>query len=245
MALQRSVPSVRVALRDEGSKTWSSTVLYSTLQTVSVLLTLTLWSTCLSFLLEAVETIPIKPKLALTLEGSQSIDTSGIDVTWRGAALIYINTGTPIKTKLVATLALAAMATRQVHALRMSTTCAQALSTLIYVITVASIPSITSGTLAVEGLALQWDTLGRGVAVVVSSVAGVHQLRPNWLDSDWADLVGDGVSQDPLLFDIHHKRSLHGDLQRLHGGGAVVMPTVAVGDVLFQLEGEGLGPSLG
>lgn len=45
-------------------------------------------------------------------------------------------------------------------------------------ITVASIPSITSSTLALESLALQWDTLGRGVTVVVSSVAGVDQLRP-------------------------------------------------------------------
>lgn len=44
----------------------------------------------LTFLLGTVETISIKPRLALTLEGSQSIDTSGIDVTWRGAAFVLI-----------------------------------------------------------------------------------------------------------------------------------------------------------
>lgn len=44
----------------------------------------------LTVLLGTVETITMKPRLTLTLEGSQSIDTSGIDVTRRGAALIYI-----------------------------------------------------------------------------------------------------------------------------------------------------------
>lgn len=44
----------------------------------------------LTLLLGTVETITIKPRLALTLEGTQSIDTSGTDVTGRGAAFIYI-----------------------------------------------------------------------------------------------------------------------------------------------------------
>lgn len=51
-----------------------------------------------------------------------------------------------------------------------------------HTITVASIPSVTGSTLALEGLALQWDTLGRGVTVMVPSVAGVDQLRPCWLN---------------------------------------------------------------
>ncbi len=46
--LQRSVPSVRVALRDESSETRLAAVLRSALQTVSVLLTLALWTNCLS-----------------------------------------------------------------------------------------------------------------------------------------------------------------------------------------------------
>lgn len=69
-------------------------------------------------------------------------------------------------------------------------------------------------------------------------------LIPVWLTSDRADLVGDGVSQDTLLFDVHNKHPLHGDLQRLQGGGAAVMTTVAVGDVLLELEGEGLRTSI-
>lgn len=44
----------------------------------------------LTLLLGTVETITIKPRLALTLEGTQSIHTSGTDVTGRGAAFIYI-----------------------------------------------------------------------------------------------------------------------------------------------------------
>lgn len=48
----------------------------------------------------------------------------------------------------------------------------------VYTIAVASIPSVTSGTLAPEGLALQWDTLGCGVTVVGPSIAGVDQLWP-------------------------------------------------------------------
>lgn len=64
------------------------------------------------------------------------------------------------------------------------------------------------------------------------------------LTSDRADLVGDGVSQDPLLLDVHHKHPLHGDLQSLRGSGAVVVTTISVCDVLFELEGEGLGTSL-
>jgi len=59
-----------------------------------------------------------------------------------------------------------------------------------------------------------------------------------------ADLVGDGVSQDVLLLDVHQEHPLHGDLQRLRRGAAVVVTTVAVGDVLLQLEGEGLGAAL-
>lgn len=49
-------------------------------------------------------------------------------------------------------------------------------------VTVASVSSVTSSTLALEVLALQWDTLGRGVAVMVPGVAGVDQLRPCWLN---------------------------------------------------------------
>lgn len=44
----------------------------------------------LTCLLGAVETITIEPKLTLTLEGTQTIETSGIDVTRRGAALVHI-----------------------------------------------------------------------------------------------------------------------------------------------------------
>lgn len=40
--------------------------------------------------LSAEETITIKASLALTLKGPQSIQTSGIDVTWGRAALIDI-----------------------------------------------------------------------------------------------------------------------------------------------------------
>lgn len=49
-------------------------------------------------------------------------------------------------------------------------------------VTVASVSSVTSSTLALEGLALQWDTLGRGVTVMGPRVAGVDQLRPCWLN---------------------------------------------------------------
>lgn len=44
----------------------------------------------LTCLLGTVETITRKAILALTLEGTQTIEASGIDVTWRGAALIHI-----------------------------------------------------------------------------------------------------------------------------------------------------------
>lgn len=44
----------------------------------------------LTFLLGTVETITVEARLALTLEGTQRIDTSGTDVTRRGAALIYV-----------------------------------------------------------------------------------------------------------------------------------------------------------
>ncbi len=43
-----------------------------------------------TFLLRTVETVAIKARLTLTLEGAQSINTSGIDVTWRRAALVHI-----------------------------------------------------------------------------------------------------------------------------------------------------------
>ena len=43
------------------------------------------------------------------------------------------NTGAPVEAKLIASLALAAMAPRQVHALSMSAACGHALSTLVYV----------------------------------------------------------------------------------------------------------------
>lgn len=67
---------------------------------------------------------------------------------------------------------------------------------------------------------------------------------PAGLTSNRVDLVGDGVSQDPLLLHVHHKDPLHDDLQGLQGGGPVVVATVLIGDVLLQLEGEGLGASL-
>lgn len=51
---------------------------------------MTIVAILLTFLLGTVETITIKPRLALTLEGTQSIDTSGIHVARRGAAFIYI-----------------------------------------------------------------------------------------------------------------------------------------------------------
>lgn len=51
-----------------------------------------------------------------------------------------------------------------------------------HTVTVASIPSVTGSTLALEGLALQWDTLGRGVTVMVPSIARVDQLWPCWLN---------------------------------------------------------------
>ena len=50
-----------------------------------------------------------------------------------------------------------------------------------HTVTVASVASVTGGALALEGLALQWDALGRGVAVVAPGVAGVDQLRPRRL----------------------------------------------------------------
>lgn len=56
------------------------------------------------------------------------------------------------------------------------------------------------------------------------------------LTSNRADLVGDGVSQDSLLLDVHHKHPLHVDLQRLRGGSPVSVATVTVGDVLLQVE---------
>lgn len=51
---------------------------------------MTIVAILLTCLLGAVETITIEPRLTLTLEGTQTIETSGIDVTWRGAALIHI-----------------------------------------------------------------------------------------------------------------------------------------------------------
>lgn len=46
----------------------------------------------------------------------------------------------------------------------------------LFTVTVTSISSVTSGTLALELLASQRDTLSCGVTVVVPSVAGVDQL---------------------------------------------------------------------
>lgn len=48
-------------------------------------------------------------------------------------------------------------------------------------VTVAPVSSVAGGTLALEGLALQRNALGRGVTVVVPRVARVDQLRPCWL----------------------------------------------------------------
>lgn len=45
-------------------------------------------------------------------------------------------------------------------------------------VAVAAVSLVAGGALAAEGLALQRDALGRGVAVVAPSVAGVDQLRP-------------------------------------------------------------------
>lgn len=53
------------------------------------------------------------------------------------------------------------------------------------------------------------------------------------LTSNGTDLVGDGVSQDPLLFHIHHKHPFHDDLQGLQGRGPVVVTTILVADVLL------------
>lgn len=50
-----------------------------------------------------------------------------------------------------------------------------------HTVTVASIPSVTSSALALEGLALLWDALGCGVTVVGPSIAGVDQLRSCYL----------------------------------------------------------------
>lgn len=55
-------------------------------------------------------------------------------------------------------------------------------NTGVHTVTVASVPSVASRTLALEVLALQWDTLGCGVTLVVPSIAGVDQLRLCWLD---------------------------------------------------------------
>jgi len=51
-----------------------------------------------------------------------------------------------------------------------------------FTVTVASVPSVARGTLALEVPALQREALGRGVAVVVPGVAGVDQLRLRGLD---------------------------------------------------------------
>lgn len=51
---------------------------------------MTIVAILLTCLLGAVETITIEARLTLTLEGTQTIETSGVDVTWRGAALIHI-----------------------------------------------------------------------------------------------------------------------------------------------------------
>lgn len=52
-----------------------------------------------------------------------------------------------------------------------------------------------------------------------------------------ADLVGDGVSENALFFDVHGKHALDVELQRLSSSMRCVT-AVAVRDVLSQPEGE-------
>lgn len=54
-------------------------------------------------------------------------------------------------------------------------------------VTVTSISSVTSGTLALEILVLQWDTLSCGITVVVPSVAGVDQLWSRGFNYRWEE----------------------------------------------------------
>lgn len=54
-------------------------------------------------------------------------------------------------------------------------------------VTVTSISSVTSGTLALEMLALQWNTLSCGVTVVVPSIAGVDQLWSRGFHYRWEE----------------------------------------------------------
>lgn len=54
-------------------------------------------------------------------------------------------------------------------------------------VTVTSISSVTSGTLALEILALQWNTLSCGVTVVVPNIAGVDQLWSRGFNYRWEE----------------------------------------------------------
>lgn len=209
-----------------------------TLKVVSVQFTMAFWASCLTFK-NTGESITVKPGLALTAESAQSVHTPCIGIAGRGSALINVHTSTSIKAKLISSLALAAMTPWQVHALGMSTTGARTICTLVYVVAVASISSVACSTLTFEGLSLLWDALGCGVTVMGPRVTRIHLVWTTWLHSYWADLVGNGISQDALLLHVHHEDSLHGDLQRLRGNTAVV-PAVSKGDVLLQLERERL-----
>lgn len=66
------------------------------------------------------------------------------------------------------------------------------------------------------------------------TITSEHKLE---LTSDWAYLVGDGVSQDVLVLDVHDKDTLRGQLQRLRPRSKPVA-AVVVRDVLMQLKGE-------
>lgn len=60
-------------------------------------------------------------------------------------------------------------------------------------VAVASVSSVASSTLALVVLAVQGDTLGRGVTVMVTSITRVHQLGTsglNWADRERSQLQG-------------------------------------------------------
>lgn len=59
-----------------------------------------------------------------------------------------------------------------------------------------------------------------------------------------ADLVGDGVSENTLFFDVHGKDALDIELQRLSSGMRCVS-AVLVRDILSQLVGEFFRSTLG
>lgn len=69
---------------------------------------------------------------------------------------------------------------------------------------------------------------------------GLHTLYQRWQPtSERADLVGDGISKDALLFDVHNKYALHSQLLCLQSS-AVPVSAIPVCDVLSDLESEGL-----